>query len=423
MKLKIGFVGTRFAGLDGVSLETKKWDTVLQRMGHKTYWFAGELDTDPKHSFIAEEAHFHYPENDVIQKQIFGCHTRKREITNKIQEQKEILKGRLYEFLSTYSIDMIIAENCLAIPMQIPLALAITEVIAETGIPAVGHHHDFSWERDRYIVNAVGDYLDMAFPPDLPSMRHVVINSLAQKELAMRKGVSSLLIPNVIDYSVDPMDRVDPEKYTSFRDDFGFTLDDILFLQPTRIVARKGIEHAIELVERLKNPKIKLLITHSSGDEGLDYYRWVIDDAKRNNVEVHFLENKLHEGRDRNDGDTKGYTMWDIYPHADFITYPSLFEGFGNAFLEAVYYRKPMLVNRYSIFIADIEPKGFDVVSMEGYLSSKTVESVRNIIDNREVQQRIVEKNFQLARKHFSYDLLQRRLKSIFISFYGTFSM
>jgi len=34
--------------------------------------------------------------------------------------------------------------------------------------------------------------------------------------------------------------------------------------------------------------------------------------------------------------------------------YPSLFEGFGNAFLEAVYYRKPMLVNRYSIFIADI---------------------------------------------------------------------
>ena len=39
------------------------------------------------------------------------------------------------------------------------------------------------------------------------------------------------------------------------------------------------------------------------------------------------------------------YTLRDVYPHADFITYPSLYEGFGNAFLEAIYFKKPLLIN------------------------------------------------------------------------------
>jgi hypothetical protein len=59
-------------------------------------------------------------------------------------------------------------------------------------------------------------------------------------------------------------------------------------------------------------------------------------------------------------------SLWDVYPHADFITYPSLYEGFGNAFLEAIYFKKPLLINRYAIFVRDIEPKGFDLITMDG---------------------------------------------------------
>ena len=60
-------------------------------------------------------------------------------------------------------------------------------------------------------------------------------------------------------------------------------------------------------------------------------------------------------------GPKKVYTLWDIYPYAALVTYPSLYEGFGNAFLESVYFKVPMLVNRYAIFHRDIEPKGFKV--------------------------------------------------------------
>jgi hypothetical protein len=41
MEKNIGFVSTRFAGNDGVSLEAAKWAEVLEASGHRCYWFAG----------------------------------------------------------------------------------------------------------------------------------------------------------------------------------------------------------------------------------------------------------------------------------------------------------------------------------------------------------------------------------------------
>ena len=44
---RIGFVGTRFAGTDGVSLEASKWAKILWDNRHVSYWFAGKLNTNP----------------------------------------------------------------------------------------------------------------------------------------------------------------------------------------------------------------------------------------------------------------------------------------------------------------------------------------------------------------------------------------
>jgi hypothetical protein len=43
--------------------------------------------------------------------------------------------------------------------MHVPLGLALTETIVETQIPTIAHHHDFHWERIRFSVNAVSDYI------------------------------------------------------------------------------------------------------------------------------------------------------------------------------------------------------------------------------------------------------------------------
>ncbi|MBW2740454.1 MAG: glycosyltransferase family 1 protein, partial [Deltaproteobacteria bacterium] len=89
--------------------------------------------------------------------------------------------------------------------MHVPLGLALTEIIAETQIPTIAHHHDFYWERMRFTVNAVNDYIQMAFPPALPDIEHVVINSAAKEELAHRTGISSTIIPNVLDFKNPPL--------------------------------------------------------------------------------------------------------------------------------------------------------------------------------------------------------------------------
>ncbi|MEJ2099190.1 MAG: hypothetical protein P8X68_04355 [Desulfobacterales bacterium] len=246
MKKNIGFVSTRFSGTDGVTLEASKWAAVFQQCGHQFFWFAGMSDRKPEHSFLVPEAFFQHEKNQWINKQVIGKGRRDSTVTDAIYDLKTYLKKQLKEFIQTFNIDLLVAENILTIPMHIPLGIALTEIIAETQMPTIAHHHDFYWERTRFAVNAVGDYLRMAFPPNLTNIQHVVINSAAQEELALRTGISAVIIPNVQDFENPP--AVDEKHTEAFWQSIGLQTDDVMILQPTRIVQRKGIEHAIELV-------------------------------------------------------------------------------------------------------------------------------------------------------------------------------
>jgi len=46
----------------------------------------------------------------------------------------------------------------------------------------------------------------------------------------------------------------------------------------------------------------------------------------------------------------------DTYVFADIISYPSIFEGWGNQFIEAVFAKKPVIVFEYPVFKSDIKP-------------------------------------------------------------------
>jgi glycosyltransferase involved in cell wall biosynthesis len=173
-------------------------------------------------------------------------------------------------------------------------------------------------------------------------------------------------------------------------------------------------------VERLEVPNLKLLISHSPGDEGEDYFNWIKDTAQRQKVPIHFIFNRLYEARTQSADGRKVYTLWDVYPHSDLITYPSLYEGFGNAFLEAILFKKPLLVNRYSVYIVDIEPKGFDVIAIDGFLTESAVKHVEEVLIDPDRRRAMVERNFELGRKYFSYGSLKRGLSSLLTSFFGT---
>jgi hypothetical protein len=114
-----------------------------------------------------------------------------------------------------------------------------------------------------------------------------------------------------------------------------------------------------------------------------------------------------------------GYSLWDIYPYADFITYPSLQEGFGNGLLEAIYFKKPILINRYATFIRDIEPKGFNFVVMNRFITPEIVQQVKGILESPEKNRKIVNLNYNIASRHYSFIDLQEYLSSLIAAFFG----
>ncbi|MBI3162581.1 MAG: glycosyltransferase family 4 protein [Chloroflexi bacterium] len=431
----IGFISTRFAGTDGVSLETQKWAAVLERLGHACFYFAGACDRPAEKSQIVPEAFYRHPEIDKINQQAysgswtvtrkareahpeipalykdsFSIYIRPPQMTRRVNELKEYFKQELYKFARRFELEILIVENALTIPINLPLGLAITEFIAETGFPTIAHHHDFHWERQRFQVNCVGDYLAAAFPPNLASIRHVVINSIQAHQLASRQSLNSRVIPNVMDFDSPPPD---PDAYSySVRADFGIKPGEYFLLQPTRVIQRKGIEHAVELAKRLELPA-KLVISHASGDEGTDYEQRIREYAHLLDVTVRFESDQVQDRRGLTDDGRKVYTLGDIYPHADLVTYPSAIEGFGNAFIESVYYRRPILVNNYSIYEVDIKPKGFHAISFDGFINSDTLNKVRQILLNPAQAREWAEENYQLGQRYFSFTVLEQHLQSI----------
>jgi mannosylglucosylglycerate synthase len=442
--MNIGFISTRFTSTDGVSLETAKWADVLERMGHTCFYFAGQSDRPAERTRVVPEAFFGHEAINAVSKGAFedeqsgaeegwlnGIETsdlysiyrisvnrrfRPPAMTDQIHELRCDLEEAIRLFVKQFDIELLVVENALAIPMNIPLGLALTEFIAETGFPVIAHHHDFYWERQRFLVNCVSDYLRMAFPPDLPSIRHVVINSLAARELALRTGISATVIPNVMDFDRPPDP---PDAYAAdVRTALGVAGDRYLFLQPTRVVQRKGIEHAIELTKRVGMGAC-LVISHASGDEGDAYQKRVSQYAELLGVPVKFEAEIIRDARGLTSDGRKIYTLADVYPAADLVTYPSTVEGFGNAFLEAVYFRRPLVVNNYSIFDVDIKPKGFRVVEFDGYITDATVGHAREVLANPHLAYEMVELNYRLARRHFSYSVLRRRLHTLIAEFLG----
>lgn len=136
-------------------------------------------------------------------------------------------------------------------------------------------------------------------------------------------------------------------------------------------------------------------------------------------MDLRLVKTRVSDPWTRNGNRPEQYSLWEIYPAADFITYPSLIEGFGNAFLEAIYFKKPILVNRYATFVRDIEPQGFDLAVMDGFLTRKTVLQVKEMLKSPEKREKATDSNYRIATRHYSYSVLRKHLNSLMINFFG----
>ena len=407
--MRIGIVATRLAGVDGVTFEAAKWEMVLEKAGHRVHLCAGEVDALRPNSRLIPAMHFTYPQAARVTAAAFDPDSDPAAVRTEVDRLASLLTPVLHDWTEAHRIELLIVENAWAIPMHLPLAVALRRIVEETGIPAIGHHHDYWWERERFAECVVPEILEQAFPPDLPNVRHVSINSLAAGELQRRRGIESKVVPNVFDFD-NPRPRRSPSIRRRLRHELGMNEKGLLVVQPTRVVPRKGIELAIELVGRLGDPDTVLLITSPAGDEGLDYLVSLERQAERAGVQLRYAADRFVPDDLEGQPIRPAHSLYDAYLAADLITYPSLYEGYGNALLEALFYGVPVVVNRYPVYVSDIAPLGLKLIEIDGAITDATVAEVHAMMANPDKRRVWARHNFEIAQKHLSYRVLRRRL-------------
>jgi glycosyltransferase involved in cell wall biosynthesis len=413
--VRIGIVAARLGDVDGVSFETLKWQTVLTDMGHEVVRCAGALgEARGPLDAVIPEMHLAYAPAVQVSADAFDPSSAADEVRARIDQLAGDLGPKLAAWVESAAVELLIIQNAWAIPMQLPLGVALARLVRDTGIATIGHHHDYWWERERFATCVVPEVLDEAFPPDLPGVRHVSINSLAAADLYARRGLESMTVPNVFDFD-QPLPQGSAADARRLRAEMALTDADLLFVQPTRVVPRKGIELAIELIarlnQRLSGIRSGLLITSPATDEGHDYLFELLDLAARLKVDLRHEPERFRPDSARHTG--PAHSLADAYIAADVITYPSLYEGFGNALVESVYFRKLTVVNRYSVYEADIRPLGFRFIELRDEVTDEAVEALRDALADP-IRIRVdAEHNFALGREHLGYDRLRRDLASL----------
>jgi glycosyltransferase involved in cell wall biosynthesis len=406
----------RISGNDGVSLECIHWKEILTKMGFNVGLIAGDLD---RAGIVIPELDFrHLSVASLHDRVVYG-----REGYSRIEKEIFSLAGRIEGemravFNNSRKPDLLILANILSLPMHFSLSVAVTRIIEELKIPTIARHHDFWWERKRYLKSTMFPFFQRFFPPASPLIRHVVINSLAKDELKKRTGINSTVIWDSFDFereiSLDSFAK-------KWREDFEIDANDIVFLQATRIVARKRIEVAIDLVKKLNDKRVVLVVAGKDGDEAGDYYEFVRRYAKKSGIRCRFIGSRVDSRRRmvaNNGGRRRIYTLWDCYLNSDFVVYPTTIEGFGNQFVEAIYFRKPIVMTSYPVFETDIKPLGFQVFLFHPEVTKKDARGVADIISNPQKAQDVANYNFETGKKYFSYSWVEERIKQLILEFF-----
>ena len=434
--MRIGIIVSRIGGEDGVALETEKWAEVLKEMGHEVFIASGRFEKDilvnRKYHKRIKNLSFGYNINEKQRSKVFEvldtAFRNPKIILSKIRLESEIISRKLARWINENNLKLLILENTNSLPVHLPLARAIKDIIEKTGINAISHNHDFHWERGKDYVSPyqeINSLVKELFPLQLPKVKHVVINSAAKKKLKKDFGIKAVYIPNVMNFS-KPFGKK-TEKNKNLAKELGLKDDDIPIFQVTRIIRRKNIETSIKLIKKLDDEKVKLIITGSADDDpGKTYYREIRELIKLLGLEkqILFAGDKFFKGgfllkylyfKNLFKYKYREYNHSDAYSAATACVFFSRYEGFGNAFIEAVAAKKPIFVNNYEpVFWQDIGKKGFKVVMLEKEnLTQEAVNKIKKIIYDRSLAREIANFNFELGKKLFSYKVLKKKLSRI----------
>ena len=339
------------------------------------------------------------------------------------------LVDKLGRYIVEQKISLLYLINVCSNPGNVSLALATVLISEYLGIPVINNNHDFYWEgghrkverkkkglskgpRDFFFHNAhIGEFfsiIEMIFPWESRSWIQVNINKIQQEHLINTNGhnpANVATIGTAVDIKMHLMSKRDIIKafmqvssiFANKKDfitvhtaahhidsersldpillgyrtinNFDFVNNNIVFLQPTRVISRKSIELNFKLVKKLfsnenfyekfnDNPQLKLSVI-VSGPIPLgqrNYYQSLVKDYKnfleklpnkyRSRIFLGFLFSEFdkHEFKKKY---KKPLNIEQLYDVASLILLPSQTEGRGLPIIEAAACGTPIFCRKY----------------------------------------------------------------------------
>jgi len=264
--------------------------------------------------------------------------------------------------------DVVVVENVCSLPLNPAAGAAVATALR--GRPAVLHHHDLPWQRERFV--------GVELPADDPRWHHVVINDLSRVQLAER-GFTATVVRNGFDVDEPPGDRA------RTRAALGVETDERLVVHPVRAIPRKNIPGAIALAEAL----------------GATY--WLLGPPEEGYQRE--LDGVLAAARCRvMHGHAPGRVA-DAYAASDAVVLPSTWEGFGNPLVESAIHRRPLAVGAFPV-ARELAAFGFRwfPAADPGALAAFLAQPDAALLDH----------NRAVARRHFSLDVLRHAIAGLF---------
>ena len=439
-KFRVAFVSGKLGDVDGVSLEVDKWISALGELGHEVYTVAGRyaspLRTIPSENQLTlDPIRFDGDEQREYERQVFPhlsgrlpqlTVAARQSIMESIEERGADVAHELYELIRSLDIDVLIAENTNAMPMTLLGGMAVHRVATEMRLATIFHHHDFWWERSRFSDNQIRGLLDRIMPPADLGLEHVVISSYAAHILTSIKRVVPHVIPNCEDFD-NPVGLDDYNR--RLRSELGFADNDLLVVQPTRIVPRKKLEDSVRLLGRLLvrypeyRDRLRYVVSLYQGDEpNANYIEQIRELADELGVDLRLISDRVASQRGSDQAGRPLFTNRDVLANADLVTYLPIWEGFGNALLESMAARVPVVTTTYLVYKTDIKVTGIRNIEIRDrydetgalVVTDDVVDYIHWTLTHRDEARERIDRDFQIANREFGIGVLRERISHLF---------
>jgi glycosyltransferase involved in cell wall biosynthesis len=276
----------------------------------------------------------------------------------------------------------------------------------------------------------------------MPSLSHWTINTRNQTALGAR-GVRAEIIHDTMDFH-HQLDAPDHARIRAeLRAKHGIDRSDVVLFVGARIVPNKQIELAAHLAAVLhglrrdmvgkalyhgeaftQESRIVLVLAGRPERAFADYRQRLFTLLDALKVDWLYVGDEVLPLRAAEEG---FYALYpDMYTMADFVLYPSGWEGFGNQLLEALAAGLPVAVFEYPVFRDDIAPKGVRVISLGDAVLEESdpaglvrvpaevlahaAQKMTTLLTDQRERENVTHHNIAIGKRYFSFDVLRAHL-------------